>query len=189
MPAKLLDRADGRPYQPPPREGWEEQADFESYRETARREGFEEGLRQGRAQADKEHAAAVRRLGRSIEELERLRRELIAGLHRDTVELALAAASRLLRCRIEEGDPVVLRVIEEALQEVPCAGVWKVHLHPADLELIQATEGQNPASAFELVADSQQQRGGVLIETGAEEVDGRIGTALAVLRESLTEGS
>jgi len=132
LPAKLIDSPEGRPYHAPPREGWEEHADLEGRREAARREGFEQGLAQAAEQAKKERSEAARTLARSLDELARLRRELIAGLHGETVELALAAAGRLLRSRIDRSDPVALRVIEECLAQVPQTSVWTLKLHPED---------------------------------------------------------
>jgi len=52
---------------------------------------------------------------------------------------------------------------------------------------VRAEGGEELTRSFELVADPRQQRGGLLVETGEEEIDARVETAFAALREELTE--
>ncbi|HHN75125.1 MAG TPA: hypothetical protein ENK10_07865 [Acidobacteria bacterium] len=193
MPGKVLERGEVRPYRPPVKPGCEDEEERRQSIEQAMREGYQEGLRRGTAEAHEklqaERRAGVEQIARALEEIATLRRNVLESLRRETVDLALTAAARLVRARIDQGDAVIQRVVSETLEKIGAGTVCEVRLHPADIELMRSEDLLAKLAGIEVVADDGIARGGVLIETAEEEVDARLETALLVLRESLLEES
>ncbi|MDQ7006557.1 MAG: FliH/SctL family protein [Acidobacteriota bacterium] len=191
MPGKVIERGEVRPYRPPVQPGYEDTEESRRSIEQAMREGYEEGLRRGTAEAHKqlesERLEAARQLARALEEIATLRRNILDSLRRETVDLALAAAARMVRARIDQGDAVVERVVAETLDKLGSTAVREIRLHPEDLEVMRSGGAAEIVEGIALVPDESIARGGVLIETADEEVDARQETALKVLRESLLE--
>ena len=153
-------------------------------------EARERGYREGRQNAEKE-------LGR---ELERARREIAASLQRLAqleeslgrrheallLGVTIEAASRLLRQRVESGDPVAARALAEALEAIPRQGAIKARLHPDDEPFVrELVRSEIEAGRIELVADESVSRGGTLVESDAGTIDATLETAEAAVRSAL----
>ncbi len=183
MPGKVLHADSVRPYRPRRLPG-EEQAEFE---ENAAR-GFEAGLEKGRAAARGELEQAKAEIGSQIAqalgEVQKLRTQLFEEYRAELVSLALTAAARLVRARIEEGDPVAARVLEEVLGTLPARTPSRVELHPEDIEMIEATRLLEGGAEIELVPNPSLSRGSLVVRAGGDEIDARLETALAALRDA-----
>ena len=184
MPGKVLQQGKAKPYRPPKKEGWEDPNVLEEQRRRAVRKGFEEGYHRGIEQAQQESAA---RLREALEEIATLRRKLLEGLREEITDMTLLAAGRILRARVEEGDPVVSRVLAEALGRVKDRADFTVRLHPEDLKIVREGGVLSTGEQIELLPSTDVARGGVLIESGGEEIDARIGTSLATMADAIRE--
>ena len=184
MPGKVLQQGPTKPYRPPKKEGWEDPHALEEQRRRAVRKGFEEGYHRGIEQARRESAA---RLRETLEEIATLRQRLLEGLRQEITSMTLLAAERILRTRIEEGDPVVSRVLEEALGRVKDRADCRVRLHPEDLKIVLESGVLSAGEQIELIPSTEIARGGVLIESGGEEIDARIGTSMATMADAMRE--
>ncbi len=157
------------------------------------RQGYEEGLEQAREEARQAMQRELDTLrgeyALGIEELAGVRETLVDRVRGELFGLALTTAARIVRARIDEGDPIVVRVIEEALAQVRDRGSCTVRVHPEDLESLQQRETGGSSLGVELVADPTMSRGGVFLESGDEEIDARLETALTVLADSIMEGA
>lgn len=157
------------------------------------RQGYEEGLEKAREEArqamQRELDTLRGEFALGIEDLARVRETLVDRVRGELFDLALTTAARIVRARIDDGDPIVVRVLEEALAQVRDRGSCTVRVHPDDLEYLRQRETGGLSLGVELVADPTVSRGGVFLESGEEEIDGRLETALAVLADSIAEGA
>ncbi len=172
---------EGRPYRPLVRDGYEDLSEAQSEIEAAIARGYEEGLARGREEALAELESQRAAYRKSIELLAGLRSELIKATRREIIDLALLAASRIVRHRIEDSDEVAVRIAEEALSQAHDRHSCTLRVHPKDLESLRQSELLRRERSVELLADPQIARGGVVVVNGEEEVDGRLETALSVL--------
>jgi len=149
------------------------------------------GLEEGRAEAEREAAErqeaelgairaevaeTIRRLGELHEKMNREHQSLMR-------ELALEAASRIARERIDAGDPVAARALAEAVEALPPGDGILARLHPDDVavverELAELIERRRVA----LHADPALSRGGCLVESGAGTIDATLETAESEIR-------
>ena len=147
---------------------------------------YQEGL----IRAQEELAAEVEAFrGRVQESLRRISEyeETFAVEHEKRIlELTLAAASRIVRERIDAGDEVAVRVLGEALAALPGSTRVKARLHPDDVESVVDQNRTNiEAGRIEVVADETLSRGGVILETDFGSIDATVETAEAGAREAL----
>jgi flagellar assembly protein FliH len=156
----------------------------------AEQAAFERGLERARKQAmeEAERAVAERlsRLDAALAELQTLRGRMIAELRDEISALVLTASARILRERLDEGDPVVARILGEVLEADREEIRWRIRLHPDDLQHVQ--ENLPAGGQLELVADESLVRGGLVAESLGESIDARVEAALASLRRAFEGG-
>ncbi|MBP7149141.1 MAG: hypothetical protein KBD01_16555 [Acidobacteria bacterium] len=189
---RLMEPREAQRFDPPELRGAGPNASPEDRAAEAVRAGFAQGLAQGRAEAQaalaKDRAAAGQKLAQSLAELHTVRREILEQGQRELVELALTIASRIVRARIEAGDPVAARIAAEVLARTAALPGRKIRLNPEDHEIVLAhCPGISGPGGVELVPDPAIERGGLVVECAAEAVDARVGTALEIFREALAE--
>ena len=100
-------------------------------------------------------------------------------------DLALAAAERLLRARVEADDEVASRVLEEVLLSLGELPPLALRAHPKDMDSLKATLGDQRAKSLKWVEDTSIERGGFVVDTAQGGVDARVPTALAALEDAL----
>lgn len=174
--------------EPTPRRafGIERQADEAAQRlETLRAEAFDEGVAHAREEIARAEQALEareqemrRELAAALGELGALREALIDEARNALAELAIAAASRMLRARIEADDPVARRALDEVLAAFDPPQRLVVHAHPDDAEAL--AEG-----GVEVRPDRQIARGGCRIESDRWLADATVEAAEASQREAL----
>ena len=99
------------------------------------------------------------------------------------LDLALAAASRIVRERIEAGDPVAARALREALDALPRATPVKVRLHADDAAAIEsALAAEIAAGRITIEPDRGVERGGCLVESSTGIIDATLEVAEAAVR-------
>jgi flagellar assembly protein FliH len=157
--------------------------------EEAYRNGFREGLHEGRERAlvetEEETENQRAELREALKHLAALEEMLTLEHEARLLEVTLEAASRIVRARIDDGDPVALRALREAMESLPESTRMKVRLHPEDLEGAAATlthEVEN--GRLRLEADRSLSRGGCVVETPAGTVDATLETAEEVVRDA-----
>lgn len=146
-------------------------------------EGLAEGRRQARAEMEAEHRAAVERLAVSLRALARLEETLARQHEQRLLDVVLEAASRVVRYRIEAGDPVARRALEEAMESLPAPGPLRARLHPSDVEPVaRELSLEVDRGRIEFVPDPSVSKGGVILESSVGTVDATLETALAAVR-------
>jgi flagellar biosynthesis/type III secretory pathway protein FliH len=155
-------------------------------REQARSDGYREGRERAAAELARElealRDALAEALRRAAELEQRWTREHEARL----AELALEAASRIARRRIEAGDPVAADAIREALGELPDPTSFRARVHPDELTSVaERLRAEIDAGRLELVGDASVSRGGAALEMAAGRVDATVETAERAVREAV----
>ena len=194
---RVIDEPAARPFRPPERSG----AAGGSAEELAARRvedsvrsGYEEGLRQGREEAGKiladELARARESLAQATGELHGLAERVLDLVRDEIVGLALMIASRIVRERIDAGDPDAVRIADEMRGKLGKGVSCRLHVHPEDRDaLLDARPDLREPGLVELVADRTIARGGLVIESGDEQLDARLGTAFQALWDVVADES
>ena len=162
--------------------------------EEAYRRGLREGAERAAAEAEARCAAGLdemrAELAGALATLGDLRRRLTRDHEQTMIELALAAASVVVRERIAADDPVAARAVRDALDAVPSGDDTLVRLHPDDVggvERALATAGAD--GGVTIRADDAVARGGCVVSTAAGTVDARLETALDAVADAARGGS
>lgn len=159
-------------------------------RELGRQRGLQEGRTAGAEEARKEFATAVARVHAIAEKLEQLSVVGVPVLEEAAVAIAFEAVCKI----IGEAAPAretVLGIVREAASHVHTTQRLTIHLHPADLELLQGT-GMDMFSILPgdpgritWIADQQIDVGGVIVTSDAGDLDARLETQLVRLKAAL----
>jgi flagellar assembly protein FliH len=148
--------------------------------------GFADGLAAGRREVtdemSSERVALAAKTGETIARLCALEASLTSRHEARLVDIALAAASRVARARIEEGDPVASRALREAMETLPAAARLEVRVNPADLEAVsQELAAEIERGRVEMIPDARIDRGGCVVDSTVGTVDATLGTAEAAV--------
>lgn len=147
--------------------------------------GLDEGRTQGAALAQRKVTEETRTLAAALAAavagLDARKEELLHAIRRDVVELAVAAAERIVRARIDTDPAVAERAVEEALKIAGRRRGLEVRLNPAD----HAVMARPDSETVRFVADPAVERGGCLVHAENADVDARLSTQLDHLKEAL----
>ena len=161
--------------------------------------GYDEGLRQGRkdgehrfleAEATRamEHEAPVSALGAILESARTALTRAIDESEDVLVEIAFESVSKILGAALAQ-QAGVLAVIQQVMQHARERERMVVRVSPKDMTMIEAhrhlLHAATQASSIELVADSRVTLGGCLLETTGGTLDGRLETQMQTLCEVL----
>ena len=168
---------------PAPEPDWEA---IEALKETARAEGFAQGMTDAEAAIRQAVAEHVKRLETVHKALTRPLATLDAAIEDQVVELALEIGSTLFRGAIERSPQQIQAVVREAVQLLPVAtNDVTIYLHPEDAPLLR--ESGSTQAAWQIVEDANMERGGCRVTTAASDVDATVSGRLQALREALLE--
>jgi flagellar assembly protein FliH len=158
--------------------------------------GWAKGVEAARAVVDAEQQAArrateargaqlVQALGAveaAARGLERRVAPTLAEVEDVVLSAAFDLAEALVGARLRDDETRGLDALRRVLALAPANEEVRVHLHPADLQVVRAADV--PAGVV-LVADPAQTPGDAVAYSGASEIDGRITTAVARARRQL----
>ncbi len=139
-------------------------------REQAARDGFEQGLTEGRALGARD-AAELRLL---VAGLRDIAQALEQSLAERIVQLAVEIARVVVRKTVEVKPEFILDVIREAVVSLPDTELrTEVALHPDDARLLrEALRGDpNAALPWHVVEDSNINRGGCTVSNRSSDID------------------
>jgi flagellar assembly protein FliH len=132
-----------------------------------REEGVEEGRRLAHDEASNTIAQMRAELTRALERIAELESELNRRHREKMIELALEAASKIVRARIDAADPIAARALREAVDAMP-SGSIRARLHPDDLEVARDELRELiEREQIELAPDPKVGRGGCVVESRA----------------------
>ena len=148
------------------------------------REAFERGVAEGKnlgreealRQAEADLARQREHLQEALKNLASLESTVLREYESSLLDVALTAASKIVRDRIDRSDPVAARAVQEAID---------VRLNGADLqEVRKALQDEIAEGRIELVEDNSLTRGGCVLDTSAGSIDATVETAENAVRES-----
>lgn len=107
----------------------------------------------------------------------------------EAVELCVTAAERVIRDRVQRDDEVVVRAVQEALEQLRGASAVVVHVHPESLDALNAAAGRlaaefASAEAITVECVATIPAGGAVVRSDAGEVDLRIETQVQQIRKA-----
>jgi flagellar assembly protein FliH len=150
----------------------------EELRKQAFEDGYRDGYEAGAAKAEEERAALAERFARLASTTEQALASQIEGAEDVMVEIAYAAACKVVgdAALTAEG---VRGAVRTALQSVRAKEILAVRVSPADRELLGS---EVPG---ELLADERVALGGCVVETSGGSLDARLETQLRLLADAL----
>jgi flagellar assembly protein FliH len=152
-------------------------------------DGFEKGEKDA-LEAGKEMLEPVlNSLGEALLELEKVKKDICFNAEKETVELALAIAKKVVGHEAATKKNLVLRVVKKALKKVEDHDRIVIRINPSDLEVCRDTKFQlsdliDNKGNITFEEDDKIHRGGCVIETNLGDVDARIEKQLRVLEET-----
>lgn len=164
----------------------ESEARAEKRAREARDAGYREGEAAGRQAAEQELRPVLERLGRSIEEVARLRPAMAAEAESSLLQLSVAIARRVLHREISLDPDALAGIVRAALGKAQADGACRVRAHPEQAEALRAAFARN-SRAVTVEADPSLERGGVVVETGRGKLDASVETQLAEIERGLAD--
>ncbi len=161
---------------------------LEEIQEQARKEGFEQGLREGREAGVQAFREGAQRLEQLMVALDRPFEELDEAVEAQLAELAMIVARQLVRRELRADPGQVIGVVREALGALPLAARnVRLSLHPDDAVLVrEALSLQDHDSAIEVVEDPVMSRGGCRVLTESSQIDATVESRLnAIIANTL----
>jgi len=161
----------------------------ETLREQARVDGAAQGREEGKQDA-LPCAVAFANAGQALIVFEE---QMIARYAPEMVRLALEIAEKIVIKTVAADPEIVASVLERARREVVDARRVRIHLNPADYELLAEmrpdllTMGHDNGRVIEVVADEEVSRGGSRLETEIGVVDATVPTQIAEIRRQLLD--
>ncbi len=133
---------------------------------------FAEGERAGAAAAQAQSVALAKQLTHSLEDLTRVRSEMIRHTEKQMVQLALAVARRVVHREVSLDPNLLLAMMRVALDRLSDAARVTVRLHPADHQgAVAALAGQDSHAHVTLSADPRIPRGGCRVESDYGDIE------------------
>jgi flagellar assembly protein FliH len=166
--------------------------DLAAEAEAARQAGHEEGLLQGRMEAEAQMAPAIAALRQAALELAAERDRVSAAAEAAAVELGLKIAEQALAGAIAVQPERVVDVVRGALRRLVDRERVTILVHPDDLDLVRSSSARLVAELggiehCDVQAERRVARGGAIVRTVEGEVDATLATKLARAREVLEE--
>lgn len=161
----------------------------------AHREGFEQGLQEGRDAGREEFNQRVRYLEQIVQSLSEPFEALDKTVEQQLAQLAMLVARQLVRRELKTDPEQVIGVVREALSALPVtARNVQLALHPDDAEMIReslslregetdiqlAPPGERSADAggIHIIDDPVQGRGGCRVITEVSQIDATVESRL-----------
>ena len=164
----------------------------ESVRQQAQEEGWRQGWEAGRREAEAQMLAQVQALRQLAAQAQIDRRQLVRSAREQIIALVLGAAEKVVRRCLEGDRDAVVRVVQEALEQLDPGESVKIRVNPADWETVslywtqtRAVEGEEREG--EIVVDASISPGGCIVETRTGSVNGEVEVQLGEIGRALME--
>lgn len=164
--------------------------DAEQAKEQAQEEGRRQGLNQGLEESRKQVAGVLQQLKQMVAEGQNILESMIRDQEFEIRKLASEIVGRVIQEKLNADDEIVVRVARECIRLAADRQTLRVLVHPDDQKKVEEwtpdfTQMFDDIEKIEIQTDPRVKRGGVIIESGAGGVDGRIDKQLQILDETL----
>ena len=142
----------------------------------------------------RQHQKWLKNLDSVINELRSAYSKEIVSLEDSVVELAVMVAEHILEHEISDNSKIVVDQTRKAIGSLDRDIIFKIHLHPENIEILESVKSKliNDSSVMkkvELIANTDVDQGGCILETSAGIVDARLKTQLERVRQVLKENT
>jgi len=149
----------------------EHQARLATLERDAFAKGYAQGERVGVEAGGKRAEAMLRRVAQTIEELSALKTSLLAQTERQTVQLALALARKIVHREISLDPELVAAMAHVALERLGDATPATIRLHPDDYTVVTRDSERWSSRQVRLLSDPSVTRGGCYVESEFGSID------------------
>ncbi len=152
--------------------------------------GFAQGQQAAAAAAQQETAALAKKLAATLDDLMRVRNEMIRHTEKQMVQLALAVARRVLHREVSIDPAALVTMMRVALERVSDSARVTVRLHPADYQSVAAALAEAATSEqVTVTTDARLARGACRIESEYGDIDAGVDAQIQeIARALLGEG-
>lgn len=163
-------------------------AELERMQQTAREEGYAQGLEQARQQVQSEYAGELEHLRELVQSARAALEQQLEGLMDIGTEIVYEAVTKIMG-RAYPDQQGVVGVVREVIRHAKDRTRLVVRVHPDDQPVLAAcaeelVTGLN-VGQIEVLGDDRVALGGCLLETPAGNLDGRLEIQLQQLRDTL----
>jgi len=154
--------------------------------QAARERGYREGRERALEELSGEIDAYRGEFAKSLERLAGLEQTMTREHEERLLEIVVETASRIVRQRIEQGDPVAARALSEALEILPAGSRVRARIHPEDVDGVSAqVRAEIESGRIELLSDDSVTRGGSIVESDVGRIDAAVETAERTVRDAI----
>lgn len=157
--------------------------------EGAEREAFARGFAQGEAAAaaaaNQRGEAMLRQLAQTLDDLVRVRAEMIRHTERQMVQLALALARRIVHREVSLDHDLLIAMARVALDRLGEGARVTVRLHPEDYEATSAAQVSLGRAGVSVMADPSVGRCGCRVESDLGTLDAGVDAQIQELGRAL----
>lgn len=155
--------------------------------------GEQAGREAGLAMAHKEVSSYVKTASRLVDELKRMRQEIMGRSEEEIVKLSLAIARSVIHAEPAINRELVLSVSKAAIKKLTVRDNVKIRLNPRDAEYLSGRKPEILSSVdgvkeLTIEEDSSISEGGCIVEAGLAEVDARLDKQLDEIMRGLMKG-
>ena len=141
--------------------------------------GYAQGERAGLEAGGKRAEAMLRRLAQTLDELSRLRDNMVRQTERELVHLALAIARRVLQREVTVDPELTAALAHIALERLGGSAPATVRLHPDDYDVVAAGQfAPFGGRHVQVQRDTGVARGGCLVESEFGFIDASVDAQL-----------
>ncbi len=171
--------------------------------ETATRQGYLEGLAEGKAEAESRSKELLEEAFQKLDEAEReaasclqqarqKAREIVRASEADIVELSVAIAEKLIQDQLEIAPHKVARIVKESIGHFSDEEAQlEVYLHPEDLvacrKNLDPPGGSAAEARLKLLPDERLSRGSCRVESESSTAEYLMNDELKKIRETLLQ--
>lgn len=157
-------------------------AELQAISEQARKEGFEQGLNEGRNAAQVELKQQIAELHKLYDALARPLAQVDATVERQLAELVTVMVRRVLETEMRLQPEFLLQVVRNAIAALPAATTTvEIHVFPTAAALLREHLDEAEESGWRIVEDSKLKPGDCFITGTDSRIDVSVETRLAAL--------
>lgn len=154
-------------------------------------EARQQGIAEGRQQAEYEYGSATAAMQLICSQLDELREVILKNSIGELRELVIAIAERIIRHSVTEQNQTIVSTVNEAIGKAVKSDEFLVFVHPDDYEIIEKRSeemlsGITSLSNMSIKTDPRVERGGCRIESDKCTVDATIASQIDIVREELS---
>ncbi|GAB6098897.1 flagellar assembly protein FliH [Halanaerocella petrolearia] len=174
----------------------EAEEEIESALNDAKERGYQEGFKQGQAEAKDEAITEFKQFLANLEhktdQFSALVDKELTQTSEEVIQLALAISEKIVKCKFSLDQESIKTLVQEVLKLIDDDKSVKLRVNPDDLEVLADAKEEllatNSIEEVDLITDPNIELGGCIVETDFGGIDATISSQLNQLEEKLRAG-